>query len=1204
MDGVLSTALRKAYDADPESTMTLLRLAIADIPVVDDAGAYADHMAGVVAGRTAVAKRGLGRAYVETMVSGSYPDEEQFSKTARYLADLDTFAAHLAGMDVEEVGKAYESWSSRGTKSNWRGEVKRDARGRFATSATPSGGRDKSFFMAQRQKGGRKIPRMAEKTHFTIDSKGINYKPDTDPSQVDQWVGDYAASVEQGDKLMAQARQMGLDTKEVRPFVELKSGDRKRKLSVDAKTFSDNGWGDEFYLGDTPTEIGLDFSNPADAQRIAAFNALGGVLGPQAAAAQVGNQENWLRLAQTMGAGAGTLRGEREAARRQTRTGAMFERAEALGGALSSVPGAGGVADVLSTIGAAGPEVERALRPAIERTAGRYQGKERKIDEGLANALSPKTMAGINAIMASDELRDRFTASAAAGEGETKARGQRGTGGPSLPEASLIYALQRFGDESPDQARLAVASDVATDYLIEQLPDPRQAELSRLSGQILPSQGVAIDAKGQPRQQSQGLTDDHYLPFTMKGLSALDGGQYVRTRVNGGLTSEDVRTLLSSGARKATVVSRGGVFSLELDPNAQGAGKTAQLSQRMADNYSRILDAVQGSGQYLRDLPAETKMRLEAEVREQNRYVEDPQQLSDLVEARLQKERADQERITYAEMQQLEEQARAEAGPSAGDAEIADLVRAKEDELRKTKTMRLRLNAEGYAAALSTLQAQFPYLIREASYEPLDQFYANRRQSQKAQREAAKIQSTNAEDTGYVGLGETRARTGVDAVGEGRLPAKVRNRREKLAEGQKASAESEAGGEQTPAATGEGGAQAPSAGEGAQQAPGQAEQKAPSAPSSGLDQVVARSSDMLTNALTQANERFNGLQGLMLADPNNANQGATSKDMRVILADPNNGAVLRNIMLSSDSNAVSEAMAADPARTAEAFADRKALATIVSSALSAVEADAMFEAGGPLESLGGKKSVPEVVNWIANNAREVSDLAFVNSGLFAQQNNALESNPSNKAGKPMLFPDIANISTTTQLRSYLDSDEPGAQAAKAGLEQIKATDGAGELRPLTAVGKDVHEKVRAMNAVAQAREQLGSGPADAGVGETLARARMDAGNVSEEAFAEAAGLPGKYAELTNLDAAGAALELNNAKSPEEMNAEAEELQRGLAVFATARTLQLLGGGVDPKVLFPSAGVVLKSLRLPPGARLRLAELEAAEAMWEALQPTG
>ena len=78
-------------------------------------------------------------------------------------------------------------------------------------------------------------------------------------------------------------------------------------------------------------------------------------------------------------------------------------------------------------------------------------------------------------------------------------------------------------------------------------------------GAVQPAAGVGehpavggdhANADGQIVTQAIGYGDDHYLPFNLKNLKGLKGGEYIRTRSVGGPTSEDIYTGLLSGARR------------------------------------------------------------------------------------------------------------------------------------------------------------------------------------------------------------------------------------------------------------------------------------------------------------------------------------------------------------------------------------------------------------------------------------------------------------------------------------------------------------------------------------------------------------------------------------------------------------------------------------------------------------------------------
>jgi hypothetical protein len=124
------------------------------------------------------------------------------------------------------------------------------------------------------------------------------------------------------------------------------------------------------------------------------------------------------------------------------------------------------------------------------------------------------------------------------------------------------------------------------------LPRPELNTLQRKSGVIPPSQGVIIDARGRIAHQAVGYGDDWYLPFNLKNLKALKGGEYIRTRTFGGPTTEDIYTGLISGAHAVTVVSHNGVYSVEFDDNLRGGRRFNDKAARMVGRYGHLLDAV------------------------------------------------------------------------------------------------------------------------------------------------------------------------------------------------------------------------------------------------------------------------------------------------------------------------------------------------------------------------------------------------------------------------------------------------------------------------------------------------------------------------------------------------------------------------------------------------------------------------------------
>lgn len=324
-------------------------------------------------------------------------------------------------------------------------------------------------------------------------------------------------------------------------------------------------------------------------------------------------------------------------------------------------------------------------------------------------------------------------------------------------------------------------SDVAASYLIRALPtDPFTAKLSEQAGHVLPSQGVVINADGEVVSQAVGYSDDHYLPFDLKNLASLRGGQYVRTRVSGGLTGEDIYTAIQSGARMATVVSTSGVFSIQFDQNFRGARGNSDKARSMYDRYLKILDAVDNSNMYLKDVSPSVYEDADAHARSlvsgdlsteiaqneyksyRDKYLDDARRdqrsgydVDALMnEAKLQaRQESDYQRLTPAELSRRE-------------MDIYDDLR---HEYQSSQVQELSLNAAGYDVALKTLKQQFPYFIRDVSYRPLatgkrGKDGAGLLDSIQAPASTtalgARIQSSGRNDRGYVERGNLRPNLG------------------------------------------------------------------------------------------------------------------------------------------------------------------------------------------------------------------------------------------------------------------------------------------------------------------------------------------------------------------------------------------------------------------------------------------------------------
>lgn len=247
------------------------------------------------------------------------------------------------------------------------------------------------------------------------------------------------------------------------------------------------------------------------------------------------------------------------------------------------------------------------------------------------------------------------------------------------------------------------------------------ADIAQNIGRGLPSEGVLIDADGHPVAQSVGLGGDHYQPFTASALGKLNGGQYVRTRQHGGVTADDLRTLLMSNGRAAMVISGSGAFDIEFDPAFRDQRRMSDKALGMVETYERILDQLAGQQIYSRGL--NTKQMAEIKQRAKMRYPDvRSQEFRDEVKSQVQAQLASETELS--EQQELDAAAQGEQELRSRESNPGPaLVRAAREEAvrraRDDKARALSLNAEGYEVALRTLQRYYPYFIRDVSYRPL-----------------------------------------------------------------------------------------------------------------------------------------------------------------------------------------------------------------------------------------------------------------------------------------------------------------------------------------------------------------------------------------------------------------------------------------------------------------------------------------------------
>lgn len=401
--------------------------------------------------------------------------------------------------------------------------------------------------------------------------------------------------------------------------------------------------------------------------------------------------------------------------------------AATLGAPGGKVQLAGKLAEV---VGSYGPQAEQVIGPTARKTAYRYRGVETTPDKTLARVYGQEIFDAkkYGAPRLTPELRAKIDEELTTTRGGTKGGGEAGIRTkqihaaikPETPPSLTQMAASRAGDaqlmiRNPTWDERRAGDAVIQQYLKLKIPQKGLYGLHIAAGNTPPSEGVIVDANGSLAVQAVGYGDDHYLPFNLKNLKALKGGEYIRNRSVGGLTSEDVYTGLMAGARRVTVVSRSGTFTMEFAPDFRGGRRYNDKALRMTRRYEQILDAVQ-SGQVERkeiplkwrkqiekevadDMPGATKAQLRDEIKERiKEFKEDPE-----IDLR------DRDRAEALIQDMDDRAARGEVRNYDAKQYRAQIM----NELRDMKEVRFRLNGLGYEAALKSLQEQFPYYIED-----------------------------------------------------------------------------------------------------------------------------------------------------------------------------------------------------------------------------------------------------------------------------------------------------------------------------------------------------------------------------------------------------------------------------------------------------------------------------------------------------------
>jgi len=365
----------------------------------------------------------------------------------------------------------------------------------------------------------------------------------------------------------------------------------------------------------------------------------------------------------------------------------LYGRTKATGEFLSAVGPPGSKAQLAGKfaeiVGNAGPQAENVLGPTARKTAYRYRGTEKTPDRELVREYG----VGIE-------------------QGKLQTEGE-------VPVGRMGARRVAAADRAPTWDERELGRRAVLTSLRETLPSQGLYALQLASGNTPPSEGVIINSNGQLATQAVGYADDHYLPFNLKNLKSLKGGEYIRTRSVGGLTAEDVYAGLVSGARQVTVTSRSGTFTMTFEDDFRGGRRHSDKARRMTRRYEQILDAVQ-SGQVERaQIPPEIKATIQRQVREQNPG-EGNVTIRNIIKEREKEYRED------PELSDVDEQAARHLALARfnddNSPESKAFIRQRLNDLQRKKQVNWQLNGDGYEAALTALAEQFPYYIKTDSH--------------------------------------------------------------------------------------------------------------------------------------------------------------------------------------------------------------------------------------------------------------------------------------------------------------------------------------------------------------------------------------------------------------------------------------------------------------------------------------------------------
>lgn len=1052
--------------------------------------------------RVQVAKRALGRRYVADVADGEYPGLEM-SKAAGWLAGIERFVVAASG--EQDVSKAfsYETFDRDGKRVQVG--VNRDSGGRFARGVNQNrstklrdvaGSPDRISPTLKGYFDGNYVP-------FDNLDDGDRKSAERHQGQWDQVqsiVGGFARDFKGAENAVdVRMEVQDNETGDIRvvgfPLSRFKQKDGQSPANAmpDLKDLKP-------LTNESIRSVSLEpnrYASSKDVARLATYNSLGSI-GGQALASLANTSEPRL------GALKDSLRMPGSGANAPKEgLGRLFGLFNAGGQVLQESLGSNKITEMAQLVGTLGPQAEEVLSPYVRQAAYRYRGTEVK----PAPALNPATI--------DPELRRNleFTANS---NRETVPTGLTG-----------------------DSLEMQAIADNASIYLATTLPkDPLLARLSEESGQVLPSRGVIYDASGRPVTEAVGFTDDHYLPFDLKNMASLRGGQYVRTRVTGGLTGEDVYAAVMTGARQVQVVSESGVFTLDFQPDFRGARANSDKARSMYDRYLKILDAVDSSGLYLQDLPAQKVREIKQKVREQAKYGGD----ATVIEAELRREAYEElddlddkeigriaaiayRQATRRDVPEGEALAAGEALRGREAVAFSESFEEAEEVARSAKVNKLRLNGQGYAAALATLQAQFPQFIRRTERRPLSAL------GREAGRDMPRTRQY-AQDRGYVspgGLRADRVRSGFSRSGNITPPSKAsanaseRNVSAPEKDSKASPDTSDAAKTPVEGATGVSD-KTPAVGAKARLIDRQKRFAADF--DSGIKSLASDLSLMTDSISVDVLERYQGTDFTAM-------EGSKRKVLWLLT---NMGKETADAMRSPKTRAAAIA----------ALSDEDA----VQDAIDQVFKESDASAGG-FVSIGGKEvALDEAAEAISAKAAKLTDLAYLSEPYSPML--PAPDQPFHSGISPMEFPDIAAIGDAAQLEAYTAKNPDVAANAK-----TLAKDGFGKMAATASSRAKAMKKVDEARKAAAAKGFKGTNPIDYVDGKDFAKA-----------------FPGVELTMSSLRAA----------DPQKAGL---DLQRAWSLAVTAKLLEGLGDDL-PKAGAagrPLSKAAPRILILPPDAPL-------------------